>query len=302
MLTQQVNVNVPAEKEADIYWDESFNDIVSNVTPKVGTMLRLATGSEGFSIEISGVATSQGTIAFTVGNMPINISVSIGDSAEKVMTAIDTYPFFDEGYEKDNDNSTSTKCVYMNKTGTETVVPKITNDVQGISVASAKAGGYSYKARMFHSHDVSNWTNKEYWKNSISLYAQYKGLIEYFCTTCPQAWVFLMAGSRYYIAYTSEHINGEFAAFAPPKRADGSYDIDAFQKNGASYIRYDKDIPNIIREVCEYMHVNCIDLPRYDGINIYNASHYYVSCDVHIQKKGMNRWVDTIYRQMIGKG
>ena len=304
MLTQQVNVNVPSEKEADAYWDESFNEIVSKVTPKVGTMLRLAKGSEGFSIETSGTATSKGTISFIVGDMAVNIPVSVGDNAEKVMTAIDAYPFFDEGYKKDNDSSTSTKCVYINKTETETVVPKITNSTQGLSVVSAKSGGYSYKARIFHSHDVANWTNKEYWKTSISLYAQYKGLIEYFCTTCPQAWVFLMAGSRYYIAYTPEHISGGFASWEPPKRADGSYDIDAFQKSGTSYIRYDKDIPNIIREVCEYMHVNCIDLPRYNGINVYNASHYYKSCDVHIQykKEGMDRWVDTIYRQMIGKG
>lgn len=304
MLTQQVNVNVPAEKEADTYWDESFNEIVGKVTPKVGTMLRLATGSEGFSIEVSGTATSEGTISFTVGDMAVNIPVSVGDSAEKVMTTIDTYPFFDEGYEKDNDSSTSTKCVYINKTETETVVPKITNSIQGLSVTSAKSGGYSYKARIFHSHDVANWTNKEYWKTSISLYAQYKGLIEYFCTTCPQAWVFFMAASRYYIAYDLSHINGGFASWEPPKRADGSYDIDAFQKSGASYIRYDKDIPNLIREVCEYMHVNCIDLPRYNGINVYNASYYYRSCDVHIQYKdeGLNRWVDTIYRQMIGKG
>lgn len=304
MLTQQVNVNVPAGQEPEAYWAASFSAIVGGVTPKVGTMLRLAVGSEGFSIEVSGTATSAGNVSFIVSDMTVNIPVAAGDDAEKVMTAIDTYPFFDEGYIKDNDSSTPTKVVYINTTSASTIVPKISNTVQGLSVTSAKSGGYKYTPKIFHSHDVSLWNNKEYWKDSISLYAQYKGLIEYFCTTCPQAWIFLMAGSRYYIAYDPTHINGGLANWEPPKRADGSYDIDAFQKDAASYIRYDKHIPDIVRDVCEYMHVNCIDLPRYDCINIYNAHHYYKSCDVHIQFKntGLERWVETIYRQMIGKG
>lgn len=304
MLTQQVNVNVPQDKEAETYWEESFNEIVAGVTPKVGTMIRLAKGSEGFYIEVIGTATSQGNISFSVGEMQVNIQVSIGDTAEKIMEQIDTYPFADEGYEKDNSSSTSTKCVYINIGQSETVVPTISNNVQGVTVNSAKIGGYSYEPKIFYSHDVSLWNDKSYWKDSISLYAQYKGLIEYFCTTCPKAWIFLMAGSRYYIAYSPEHTSGAFSSWEPPKRADGSYDIDKFQKDGASYIRYDKYIAGIVREVCEYMHVNCLDMPRYDCINVYNASYYYQSCDVHIQykKTGMDRWVDTIYRQMIGKG
>lgn len=268
MLKNMVTPETVYEQKSSA--ESAFATVVSNTTPAVGTMLRLKYITNGYKITINGSTSQSGTLTvnFSDGNSVSTSTISAGSSIADVINTLKSANWTQVGFKVSS--SGSDYIIIADSQDRGASVPTISSmdaGNTGLTMAQAESDTITYYSKCFTSYNIAEWNTAAKWvhHSGITLYAQYKGLLEYLQTNFPAAQIYFCVFPRLAYNYTSG------TAF---KRADGSLDWDA-------YTPKTEKLYSVQKECCEYMNVECIDLAHRCGINLYNINAYFPSGNVH---------------------
>ena len=135
--------------------------------------------------------------------------------------------------------------------------------------------------------NATDWTNKDKWTNTVTLYSMYKGLFEYLMVNLPTTRIFFFNSITMNVNFDTDY-----------KNPDGSYDIEVYKANN-SYYKDKKALNAIQKEVCEYYNIPFLDLLENGNITLFNGAEYFNNNDVHPALRngeypGYERYADTM--------
>lgn len=277
-------INIPiwdikSYDEALQNWNENFTSIVDTLSPKQGTALVLnyEIESKATKIDVLTKPTRDGSIYIKIGNNRYGIEVNTGMTIENIVDEMMEYSY--GGWTIKKKSPHSVIIGYYKETDQEVLIE--TNNT-GVECSLSKNNMLSSFVRYFCSNELSKWSDNSYWVKSPSLYAIWKGFIQYLTTQFPQMHIFLVVPTYYKYDFDSIPVdsNGEVI----------------YTDINNSYRQRALKLFEIQKEVARYYHIPILDMEENSGINIYNASSFYKNNNVHPMKNGYERWAETMYR------
>lgn len=288
------------DKETDVtslqavkdYFSTNFDALTTEFTAKVGAMIRLAYISQSFTFTVNSQATKNGTIKITIDGQEFGIEVTTDTNISEIVNLIATQPFEDKGLKLTK--TTANSCVYNNKTDSSINKPTFNSNGTGVDISITENTSKINFGYCFMEHDVSKWKEQSEWQayNEVTGFSVYKGLFEYLMTTFKKAWIFMTITPDWYV-FNWDSPDPTYL------RADGTFDWDKLK------IQWDKwhygELNNFYRDVCKYMKVPVLDTEYESSINIYNASEYYPTNNVHFNQKseGVEKIAQSIVRCLL---
>lgn len=271
--------------EASTYLNNNFASLVNAIPQhKNGTVISMpySAGSEirGSKIRFIGTATASGQATITWWGNNFAIDVAVGDTAQNIINKFLLYSF--GAGVTDIDNGDGSMSIFYYTTHASARITAFNGGGTGISATITDTTGGGYVDRYFTGYTDAEWTNTDKWAYSISLYATYKGLIEYLRRELPTSKLFWVIPFTASIDLTSTAL----------KNADGTWSNDKFLQS-QNWQRY-KALFDVQREVCKYYELPIIDIVANGHIGINNFETYFNSNNVHPKIEGYNRYADTI--------
>lgn len=135
--------------------------------------------------------------------------------------------------------------------------------------------------RLFTGFLSEEWEDAEKWKESVSLYSLYKGLIEYTKTEFSLAKLYWMIPNLYSVSKNSSYIN-----------SDGTFNVSAYKKTALS-IGWER-LRKVVIDVCELYNVPVLDVDKNSNISLENVFSFFKEKDVHPLTEGYYRWGETV--------
>jgi hypothetical protein len=288
MRSQAIYISVPGTlpasvSEASEYFNNNFQSIVGNITPQLGTIIKVPWQSSGdvrygATIKFTGTATTDGVILITVGGLTQGITVTTDMSIQDIVDGVINYNW-QEGFTDIDNGDGSVSIVF----GTPTSIG-ISFDANGTGVTATvtDCGASGAMSVCFWSLDTADWTDSTKWRTP-SLYAIYKGMVEYLIENCPEAKIFWWFPYYYLLADDSTY-----------KRADGSFDIVAFNASQAQ-TNY-RTLREIQKNVAQLYSLEFLDMTETAGMTLANFTTYFNFNDSHPKQAGYERYAETIQR------
>jgi len=273
-----------SSSDAETFWTNNFSTIVGGLTPTIGKVVGIPfTQSNAVKLTITGAATASGEFGITLSGTGVgkqSISVSAGESVSSIISKIYEYAW------------NNFVCTYSNNVVTFTptsssATPTITIDAGGTGITSTTATGQTGSNavwKYFNSHDASDWDDPTKWVDNISLWAAWKGLVEYLQGQFPNAYIYWFIPKTYNFDYTSSSY----------KRADGTIDYDKV----LSEKDYAKSLFTAQLAFCEYYQIPVIDIRNESCITPANIAEYCNVNNVHPKQAAYDRWADVIAKIM----
>lgn len=267
------------------YWNNNFTTILNNINERqLGSSILIPYKKDynATRLIINNKAINDGSITINIGGKKYGISVTKEMSIEEIINLMIQYnygPGWNDYKESENSIILSYYTDYHGDISIET-------NNTGIKYSKEEANAISQLCICFIGDNIENdWYNKSKWTTTISLYSQYKGLLEYLLTNLPTTKFFWFIPTTYGIDFKDI-----------PLRADGTIDIDAFNKlprqiNMSALFKCQK-------EVAKFYNIPILDMNEESGINIYNVEQFYNNNNVHPKLEGYQRWAETIYRMI----
>ena len=188
---------VQSVNDAKNYFTTNFATLVAGITPHLGSMIRVAYGTSSFRITITGVATANGDASIIIRNDTYTVTLSTSMTKADIATLFAAYNF--SGFTVDY--TSGNEYFDLIEIGSGTTVNDITYDAgtTGSKATKVQSSSYGYVGYCYYSDAVTGWNNSENWVlvENVPLIAQYKGLLEYLCTTFPDMWIFWLLAMRY---------------------------------------------------------------------------------------------------------
>lgn len=274
------------------YFSTNFDALTTEFTPTVGAMIRLGYISQSFTFTVNSKASTNGTIKITIDGQEFGIEVTTDTAISEIVNLIATQPFEDKGLKLTS--TTANSCVYNNKTDSSINKPTFNSNGTGVDISITENTSKINFGYCFMSHDVSKWKDQSEWQayNEVTGFSVYKGLFEYLMTTFKKTWIFMTITPDWYV-FNWESPDPTYL------RADGTFDWDKLK------VQWDKwhygELNNFYRDVCKYMKVPVLDTEHESCINIYNASEYYPTNNVHFNQKteGVERIAQSMVRCLL---
>lgn len=261
---------------AESYWSNNFAAIVGGYTAQKGACINIPYYGSGKNLKVTGVASKDGIITLTVNGTQYSIEVLSTHSITDIVTKILEYQY---GLVTDSPNADGVSVDFYYSDGVTLTFADTDNTGVLISITDTDTAQI-YLGKFFIG-ETSEWANSAKWVNSVSLYAAYRGLLEYLQTELPTTEIYWFIPTRYGIALSS-YI-----------RADGTPDLDAYNASW-SYQVYDVGLVLIQRNVCELYKIKYLDVNASCGITLYNLLSYYYESNVHPKIAGYDKWGETI--------
>ena len=274
------------------YFSTNFDTLTTEFTAKVGAMIRLGYISQSFTFTVNSKATTNGTIKITIDDQEFGIEVTTDTEISEIVNLIATQPFEDKGLKLTK--TTENTCVYNNKTDSSISLPTFNSNGTGVDISITENKSKINFGYCFMSHDVSKWKDQSEWQayNEVTGFSVYKGLFEYLMTTFKKAWIFMTITPDWYV-FNWDSPDPTYL------RPDGTFDWDKLKKQWDVW--HYGELNNFYRDVCKYMKVPVLDTEHESCINIYNASEYYPTNNVHFNQKaeGVERIAQSMVRCLL---
>lgn len=286
--TYQIQINgLSSYSDVVNYWNDNFATILDNIDineRQLGTSILIPYKKDynATRLIINNKAINDGNITINIGGKKYGISVTKEMSTEEIINLMIQYnygPGWDDYKESANSIILS---YYKDYTGNISID---TNNT-GIKYSKEYTNAITQYCLCFTGENIEqDWCDKSKWTTTISLYSQYKGLLEYLLKNLPSTKIYWFIPTDYNIDFNKL-----------PLRPNGSIDLDTFnnlprQINMTALFKCQK-------EVAKYYSIPILDMREESGINIYNAQHFYNSNNVHPKLEGYQRWAETIYRMI----
>lgn len=273
----------PSESAAAAYWNSDFANIVGGINAQVGTIIAIPYNTEtGIKLTITSNATSSGNFGILLSGMGESvkyIAVESGDTIAEIIAKINEYDFNNWSKVLDGNDS----IIFSYKDGSQGTLT-IFQGTTGITYTQESGiEGTLFYPMFFDSHDVAKWTDSSYWKNSISLYKAWKGMVEYLQGNFPNAYIFWFIPKTYQVNYSANSY----------KKEDGSIDWDAINAADYSPTLFSQQIA-----MAEYMGIPVLDIRQEACINAGNISTFCNDGNVHPKEAGYERWGEVLAKML----
>lgn len=263
MLQQEVNLvpdhDLHSWAEANGYWTSHFAELVAEVAePSCGTMLVLpyTSAHSGYKLIINRLPDHDGTLTIQVGHLSFGITVSAGMTLDELTARILEYNY---GGGWTDVLVAANEVVISYYEDTEW---KVTVDAgqTGLDITVVPSQAYTSMRLYFAGDDASQFAQRSAWKARISLYAQYRGLMEYLLREFPEARIYQFIPTYY---------NGQ-------QRISKLFDCQI--------------------AVARLYGIPVLDMRTESGITDLNYTDYYSPGDVHPRAEGYKLWAEAVYR------
>lgn len=266
--------------EAQQAWTNDFATIVQSFAGQEldKSAINLRYNDSGYNVKINNIATTDGTFNLQIGSIVYGITVTTDDTILDIVNKILEYSFqfYTDTIGDDNES--------VDFAGL-TTPPIFTANGTGVSATiTATITAENFMGYVFLGNHTTEWTTPTNWGVAsvmVSLYAGYKGLIEYLKLQNPSKDIFWLIPSYYSLDDTTY------------VRADGTFDIEAYKESNI-YSKY-QSLRQIIIDVCNYYSIRYLDVDLNCGISPVNYKSYYNVLNVHPKTEGYYKWAETIY-------
>ena len=235
--------------------------------------------ARGSNITFSGSVTTEGDIFITLSGVTYGVHVTTGMSMSDVVDACLQYNY-GSGWTDVRTGTDSFKIFYYTDTAMRATV---NTGSTGLSASVADATG-STQYCLFYEEDTSagfdtfsNWSHTD-----RTLYATYKGLVEYLKAELPKAKLMWFIPWAFGVNFSSTTY----------KNDDGSWSQDKFTA-GATYTNA-QAINDIQRAVAEYYGIQVIDMFSDGQLCIQNVETYFPTSNVHPNTTGYKWYAEYI--------
>lgn len=273
------------------FFRDNMSTVLAGKEPKRGTIvgLQYIGGASTHNIKILNKATSDGQFTLKVGGKSYSINVTTSMEISDIVNKILEWDYTGPNY-TDTLGEDGVSVNFVAQQG-DTTLEFTDTDTTGVKVEIKVTGGSIYTSTWsYNKIDLSDWLEWTAWGiawNNASPVRCYKGLLEYLCNNFPKAKIFFFIPSRFELDFDN----------TPFKRADGTFDIDAYKKSD-NYIRYEV-LTKIQKAVCEYYNIPYIDIHGKSGLNINNVyPNYFVSNNVHPTDYCYKEWGEQAVKYM----
>lgn len=278
--------------EAKQYFENNISTIVSNISTserETGLMVNITYGSNenkryGAEIEITSKASSSGTIMVRAGGTRNYISVTPEMTIDDIINSIINYSF-GTGWKAIKISNSKVRIVFFqeNVYGVEVQ----TNDT-GITYTMKDCGNISlYYRYYFGDSTEESISNSANWKEYVSQYSMYKGLIQYLTTNLPMSKIYFMFPNTLWASDKDTDLLDSNSKF--------SYDLYMKSTRTKAY----KEIKKIQKEVCDYYSIPFLDVENNSHINWFNRLQYYNNGDIHPKDEGYYMWAECIKKLLL---
>ena len=292
MRSQKITYNsdktLTSYDEAVTYWNNNFDKIVESIDSSkrlTGSMIAIPYTSgnltdRGSKFTIKSIASKEGDITINLnGRRSVHVTPSM--TIDEIVDAFKIYSW-GSGWKFIKLSNNSFSVVYYISTS---VRGTFDGADTGVTADVVDTGANSEKIFYFTSKNISTWSNKENWSDSISLYSAYKGLIEYLRAELPNAML-------YFVMPFSVNVN--FNDTSSLKNEDGTWSQDKFVNSGI--YKTMAGVNDVQKEVCNYYGIQYLDLVKYGGIGINNIENFFYSNNVHPKIEGYKKYSEMIYK------
>lgn len=279
-VRKQLEITAQASKaDAESYWTNNFATIVGGETPAIGTALGIPyTTDNAIKLTITHVPTANGNIYLNLsGTQGVpSIAVTTSDTIQTILDKIIEYHW--NGYDVKQVGNDSV-LFSPETTGTKTLTVDYRSTGVTGTVLTGQTGA-NYVWRYFYSRDITEWTTAAKWVETISLYAAWKGLVEYLFANFPKAIIYWLMPKSWNFDYEDSQWH----------RADGTIDYDKVvaQKNYAAST-FEKQIT-----FCNLYQIPYLDIRNECCITPANISTFNNPSNVHPKQDGYDRWAQII--------
>lgn len=261
---------------------DAVSDVPSEYQKRGMVVKFIAEGSgtdyNGSKLVLSGSVTNNGTVSITYGGTTYNIPVTSGMTTDEVISKLLDFNYGAGVYDVKIDGN----FAIYSPSHPERRITSFNTGSTGLSASIQDYVGPTVYNRFFAGKDSTEWNDSTKWLPYLSLYAQYKGLIQYLQESLPSASLIWLAPACIYADFG----NNQY------KRADGTWDVDSY-KASSVYQSYES-LKTIQKTVSEYYGIPFIDLEKLSGITLFNGSVYFYSNNIHPKLAGYQRWADFI--------
>jgi hypothetical protein len=288
MLSQYILIdnNYTTSGAASDAWNDNFSSFINENKFKKGSIATIRYSSTTYKLTLSG-SPNPGNLTLSLNNQQVSVAVQEGDSLEQVATNIAEWAF--DGYSATADGKTVS---FVANEGTVPSPPVFNGGMTGIlaSISTTTSDGYVF--RYFIGISKSDFIKIEKWSDTApTLYACYKGMIEYLQTYKPTARLIWIQPSAIDLKYEN-----------PPSELtyeDGSWNINAWVEGSNMAPNY--KLKAVQQEVCKLYRIECIDIDAECGITPFNIKSFYPNSNVHPVGflNTSERWAKIIYKYML---
>ena len=294
MRSQKITYNsdktLTSYDEAVTYWNNNFDKIVESIDSSkrlTGSMIAIPYTSgnltdRGSKFTIKSTASKEGDIIINLNGIR-SVHVTPSMTIDEIVDAFKIYSW-GSGWTFIKLSNNSFSIVYYTSTS---VRGTFDGADTGVTADVVDTGANSEKIFYFTSKNISTWSNKENWSDSISLYSAYKGLIEYLRTELPNTML-------YFVMPFSVNVN--FNDSSSLKNEDGTWSQDKFVNSGIYKTMV--GVNDVQKEVCNYYGIQYLDLVKYGGIGINNIENFFYSNNVHPKREGYKKYAEMIYKRL----
>ena len=291
-LTQQIVLDAVQSNSgaAESYFNNNVSSIVSGITKKFGTTIRVPYSSgTAYRLQVTSKASQNGNITITIGSDVFIVGVNTEDSLADIAFKIAEYDFTNAGYSVYQDSETS--VILTRTSSTQSVV--VNTNSTGVVISNSTTTGVAYLDFCYIGSTLdsvewsklSNWMEQVTWNpiSVVSLWARYKGLFDYLCKNLPDTKIFFMIAPR-----MSDVIANTY------KKTDGTYDVKAWMDaNNSSTLA----VREIQKQVAKMYNIPVLDMWEEANFTLANAEYNYAGgSGVHPGINGYNRIGEAVAR------
>lgn len=235
----------------------------------------------GSRIEFTNKATTEGDISIVInGKKSVHVTpeMTIQDIIDKFMTWS-----YGSGWNIVDNGDNSVSLTYYTETSLR---PTFEGNNTSVTANVTDTTGSSVYTRYFVSKNIDDQSSISNWKEDVSLYSIYKGLVEYLKSELPTTLFYWLIPFAYNFDFESQSLKNE----------DGSYSQDKFvNSNGYTYA---EALYAVQEDICRFYGIPMIDLRKNSNMSLLNAEYFFNKNNVHPKKVGYERYADTIYKLM----
>ena len=265
---------------------------------KFGSIIKFADVQNGKKVSVSKLPTSSGNIRITINGVSADISVSSADTKASIIHKIFEYNYGNDIQKNENLNDTNPYVEFYTSSALLTLA-YTDSDSTSMTIVSEDKQTNTVVLKYFLGESLQDWQNVDSWKNGLTPYQAWKGMIEFCILNYPTAKIALLMFPRFKFD-RNLYIN-----------KDGTFNQDLYNekdvKDGDSEAIKEEKIDRIKcrarislqEDVAQFYNLPIIDLNKDCGINVGNYLSFYPNNNVHPKDFGYEFYGSIIANKII---
>lgn len=282
-------------------WENNASSYLGTINisdRKFGSIIKFESIKNGKKISISNLPTSNGNIRITINGVSADISVSSAETKASIIHKIFEYNYGNDIQKNENLNATNPYVEFYTSSASLTLA-YTDSDSTSMTIVPEDKQINTVVLKYFLGESLQNWQNVDSWKNGLTPYQAWKGMIEFCILNYPTAKIALLMFPRFKLD-KNLYINkdGTFNQDVYNEKDIKDGDSEAIKKEKIDRIKCRARI-SLQEDVAQFYNLPIIDLNKDCGINVGNYLSFYPNNNVHPTDFGYEFYGSIIANKII---